>query len=62
MIYTVEVHKSKSFWTQKWYWRVLHENGNILLFSEMYRNQKDCVDVARRFARHNKLEFTQVDA
>ena len=62
MIYTVEVHKSKKLWKQRWYWKVLHENGNILLTSEMYHNKVDCVEIARRFARANKMEFTQVDA
>ena len=60
MIYTVEVYKSKTvwqWWKQRFYWLVRHENGNILLTSEMYHNKQDCFDVARRFAKHNKMEF-----
>lgn len=58
MIYTVEIHKAKRVWSkERYYWIVRHENGNILLTSEMYHNKVDCVDIARRFSRHNKLEF-----
>ena len=65
MNYTVEVYKSKTVWQvwrERYYWLVRHENGNILLTSEMYHNKVDCVEIARRFARANKMEFTQVDA
>ena len=65
MNYTVEVWKSKTvrqWWRERFYWIVRHENGNVLLTSEMYHNRQDCIDVAHRFARHCKCEYESVNS
>jgi uncharacterized protein YegP (UPF0339 family) len=59
-MYTVEVYKSKKvwqWWKQRFYWVVRHENGQLLLTSEMYHNKQDCLEVAGRFARICKCEY-----
>ena len=65
MSYTVEVWKSKTvwqWWRERYFWIVRHENGNILLTSEMYHNRKDCIDIAQRFARQTKCEYEAVNS
>lgn len=56
-MYTVEIHKSKKLFSQRYYWLVRHDNGKILLTSEMYHNLQDVIEVAGRFSRVNKIKL-----
>jgi uncharacterized protein YegP (UPF0339 family) len=54
-MYTVEIHKSRKFLKQRFYWLVRHTNGQPILISEMYRSYQSAYDTANRFAFETNL-------
>lgn len=61
-LYTIELCKTRRPWFQKYFWRIVHRNGNILATSEMYANKQDRDDVAHALSAHMKDGDAEISA
>jgi len=51
---------SKDEWAvQRWWWRVVHRNGNILLASETYTRKATRTRIAKRFANATGMKVSE---
>ena len=53
----IEIFSSRSLFRKLWYWRIRHDNGEILVSSEGHKNKGDVVDTAL----HVRAAFSMPD-
>ena len=61
-LYTIELRKSRRLLRQRYYWVLIHRNGNVLATSEMYANKGDRDAVAHALHAHMKDGDSEISA